>query len=242
MADWLALHEVSAAQMRRLATSRAERPEVRSPARGEADPDTPHDLSPAAAWRLCAEALAARLGPELTPAIAHVHARTRLVLARLPKGGPRALTLPDDGEGRPQIICPFDGRARDLMTMVHEMGHALQSVASAGRPMPPVLREACAFAAEEALLMHLSATGAALLAPLEATWRRETRRIMKHPLTVLLEALDNPEAPYEYAWNYPPAKAVYPDHITPDLMAELFQGALSLPRILQSPASRPVQP
>ncbi len=242
MADWLALHGLGAEQMRRLVAPCTGWAEVRSPSRDEADPDSAHYLSPAAAWQLCAEALAARFGSGLTPAISQVHARTRLVLARLPKGGPRALTLPAEGDAPPQIICPFEGQARDMMTMAHEMGHALQSVASAGRPMPPVLREICAFAAEEALMAHLSATGATLLAPLEAALRRETRRIMKHPLTALLDALDHPEASYDYAWNYPPAKAVRPGQIAPETVAELFQGTLTLPSILQLSSSSPYWP
>ena len=225
MADWLALHRVNAQDVHRFLDLTVPFLKGHHHALENANPNASHGLSAQAAWALCAEALDAQAGPDLAPAIVQAHNHSHLVLGHLPKGGPRAVTLPDGGDGQPLVTCPFDGVAKDLITMMHEFGHAVQIVASEDRFMPPVLRETCAFAAEEALLAHLAAIDHPLLAPIQAGWQRETARILQAPLTRLYAALDDPDTSYNYIWNYPLARGVQVKGATLGL---LFQGQLSL--------------
>ena len=55
----------------------------------------------------------------------------------------------------PIVVLCYRGRIVDLLTVAHEFGHAVQSLASGPDFVPPVNREICAFVSELALLKML---------------------------------------------------------------------------------------
>lgn len=204
MADWLELHAVEAVPLLGFLDRWAEAGQQPTGAQGAGD--RAHGMTPGQAWAFCADALLAGLGADLAAAVRAARDHSRLVPGALPKGMPRAVTLPDGGNGYPLVTCPFGGGLRDLVTLAHEMGHAVHFVACAGHAPPPVLRETCAFVAEGALAAHVARQAPDLLEALETIRQRETARIMAGPLAALRAALDRPDAPYDYAWNYPVAR------------------------------------
>lgn len=163
-------------------------------------------LSAAQAWGLCAGALRAAV-PELGTQIGEVEMRAPKCLA--PRAGkhPRPFTYDLGGGALPLVSLHYQDRPVDLLAMAHEVGHALQIVASQGRSdgqMPPVARECCAFLAELAILQHLP-TRFAALAPAhqadDAIYFGDNAR-------ALAEAMTDPRQPYRYAWNYPLARHI----------------------------------
>jgi hemolysin-activating ACP:hemolysin acyltransferase len=115
----------------------------------------------------------------------------------------------DRGEGRgPLVKCPFKGSAADLMTLAHEFGHAVQLVASQGRFVPPVLREACAFLAELFLLDDLERQGSPRHAPAAAIWQRDNVRFLGVDGRSLIAALGDGDRTYTYRYNYPLGRIV----------------------------------
>ena len=98
--------------------------------------------------------------------------------------------------------------------------------------MPPILRETCAFLAENWICR-------------QKVWphqkRLEQRRIEKQQRSfardrnILLAALRTPDAPYDYRWNYPIAQ-VLAEHrasaLTSERLSALFAGKLDLKQIM----------
>lgn len=182
------------------------------------------------AWGLVAKAVAIFL-PEAASRVSHeVQVCFDLPLAR-------AFTLHDGGNGVPLVACVWSGRARDLLTMAHEFGHAAQLISCPPGVVPaPVLREACAFLAEAALVGHMERSGSTqgLLPALRALWAADTGRFLGSNAQTLRQDLASPDTPYDYGWNYPIARAVAIMLLQQDKDAipALFEGRLSLRQVL----------
>jgi hypothetical protein len=184
-------------------------------------------LDPEQAWAVVVAALAAAL-PAGREAVARAASGTRLILdgtGRLPR---RAMALRDAGDGRPAVVFRPDGTARDLIVLAHEFGHAMNYREAGLLDPPPILREACALLCETLVLSGLPQPLAVAAAPLHD--RRRARHLGpgRHSL---LTALEQPEAPYDYDWNYPPARRVADALLArgeADEIATLFGGAYRL--------------
>ena len=217
MADWLALHGVTAQACRAVLARAA------SVAAKVADPDWAQD--PGDTWRQVADFLTPFF-PAGDGLAQRTWTLTRTDFSGTDRVSARAFTLHDDGTGRPVVVFWPKGRLSDLTTLAHEFGHAAQIVASGGAAMPPALREVCACLAE-----HLVLKGLAVKDP--ETVRRARRWRAGRGLRQrqeLWEALDSPDATYCYDWNYPLARAVVAGmaDLPPADLARLFAGRMAL--------------
>lgn len=184
LADWLALHDV---------TADALRPFLIPPLPVPRAPPTP--LPFAATPQHVADALSQAL-PPLAPTLSHLLAVARFDLAPDRARFPRAFTLANDGTGHPFVSVPCDGTAADLLVLAHEIGHACQALTPDAPLLPPIQRECAALLCERTLALAEPS-----LAPLLS---RRLARMGRHT-RALGQALDTPDAPYDYAWNYPVA-------------------------------------
>jgi hypothetical protein len=219
MADWLALHGVTAQACRALLTNE-------EPTAGKCpDSDWPND--PVALWRQVADLLAPAF-PADDGLIERTWVGTRTDFSGQTRA--RAFTLHDDGTGRPLVVFRPKGRLSDLPTLAHEFGHAAQLLASAGQPMPPVLREVCACLSERLALRGLATTDPES-AGMAQRW--VAGRGLRHRQGLLL-ALDRPQAVYSYDWNYPLARVVVRglDGLGAADLARLFAGRIPLATLI----------
>ncbi len=184
LADWLALHGV---------TAQALRPFLIPPPPA---PPAPAPPLPFAATPQDVAAALSRALPPLAPTLSRLLDLARFDLAPDPARFPRAFTLADDGTGRPLVSVPCDDTATDLLVLAHEIGHACQALTPGAPLLPPIQRECAALLCEHAL-----AAAQPGLAPLLA---RRLARMGRHT-AALARALDTPDTPYGYAWNYPVA-------------------------------------
>ena len=226
MAGWLALHDLTVADC--LALLDAHSPPAGS---GAKDALLVPALSAMDAWDRVTEAVAA-IVPD---AAARVRQQANVCFDPPLQ---RAFTLHDTGEnGVPLVACPWTGRARDLLTLAHEFGHATQIMASRpGMALPPVLRETCAFLAEAALVDRIENEPESYrLAPvLRRLWQADTQRFLGFQARSLRKALPLPFAAYDYDWNYPVARALALGlwQSAPDTIPSLFEGRLSVSETL----------
>lgn len=113
----------------------------------------------------------------------------------------------DLGRGRPPVITmEWTGSADDLICLAHEVAHALQIMMSNHELMPPVVREACAFLGELALIAYCHEHAPSLKDALSDVWHAENERYLGSDLDALAEALNDPGTPYQYRLNYPLAR------------------------------------
>lgn len=140
--------------------------------------------------------------------IDHAHAQTQTLFAPDPEKYPRAFTVNDGGQGMPLVVCNYQGRVADVMTLAHEFGHAVQIIASDGQFMPPALREVCAFLSERAMLEYLQAHHPELYGAGRQVWQAATVKNWRKERADLLRALDDLSTPYSYQWNYPLSRSV----------------------------------
>lgn len=184
LADWLTLHGVTAAALRPFLV-----PAPPAPPLGTRPP-------PFAPTPVTVAATLARALPPLEPTLARLLDVARFDLAPDPARFPRAFTLADDGTGRPFVSVPLDGTAADLLVLAHEIGHACQALTPDAPLLPPIQRETAALLCE-----HTLAQADPRLAP-DLAFR--LARMSRH-VPALARALDSPQAPYRYEWNYPVA-------------------------------------
>lgn len=230
MAGWLALHDLTVTQCLRLLEGYP-LPDDSQTQKGVAqDRALVPGLSAIAAWDLVAEAVA-MLVPEASSCV-----RQQASVCFDPAQR-RAFTLQDAGGGVLLVACPWSGRARDLLTLAHEFGHAAQIMASPpGVVLPPVLRETCAFLAEAALVHHAERQASHRQAPvlqapvLQALWQADTQRWLGRQARSLRQALIRPTEAYDYDWNYPVARAlaIGLHQNAPVAIPSLFAGRLSV--------------
>lgn len=148
--------------------------------------------------------------PALATLIGDVGKVTELV-ARIefarPSGNEELPHTEDFGHARPPVITmEWTGSADDLICLAHEVAHALQFMMSDHEPMPPVAREVCAFLGELALITYCREHAPSLTGALSEVWHAENERYLGSDLDALSDALNAPEAPYQYRLNYPLAR------------------------------------
>lgn len=232
LADWLALHQISVAQCRKVISQPLPSFWVTETVRSQTATLSYSGLQ---AWGLARDALICRF-PMAQDHIAQTHDTVQLLLAPDPKTFPRALTLKDGGKGVPLVLCNFQGRARDVLTLAHEFGHATQIMACDAGFVPPVTRELCAFLSELALLEYLKRSKSECFPQLVSVWHRAALATWRKDRLVLLHALDNLATPYDYAWNYPMARTLALHLHSRDNAVQnwgLFQGKMSLLAVVQ---------
>lgn len=204
LADWLGMHRLDQDLCRLLLEKQAcpekDSCDTRS-TQIESVPDGP------ALWRLVADILAADLAP-LASWVDEVMRTARVNFEPDKERHPRPFTLFHTGRGHVYVSCPLTRQARDVITVSHEFGHALQLVCCYGKPIPPVQREICAFVAEAVVVRGLGGRGAALAEPAAMKHAAFTCRDLGADLRQLLKHLDRPETPYRYDWNYPIARGI----------------------------------
>ncbi len=193
--DWLELHGLTARQCSEI-LSRAKDHVI-----GDAPPVS-RGVSAAEAWRIAAEALDAAF-----PGMAAQVATTRdSAVLRLDTSGIPPLTVPLRAGST--IMMHYRGRIRDLLTLAHEFGHALQITATGGKFVAPLTREICGFLAELALLTWLRDERSALHEGALAAWRADNASYLGRHAAALDTALRDPGSPYVYGWNYPIARVL----------------------------------
>jgi hypothetical protein len=222
LADWLGLHGLTARQCENvLARARHLEPG------GQTDAAAPSGLTSDQAWHLAADALRSALPAGVT-AIEAV--RTGTVRAfRTGARGRRPYTFAGP---HPVVALDYSGRVADLLTVAHELGHAVQLGATAGF-VPPVVRELCAFLSELALLDHLRAASPALHPLALAAWSAATRHYVGREGKALAAALQDPRSIYHYGWNYPIARVLASEcHEYPNALWPIFENRTRLSGIL----------
>jgi hypothetical protein len=106
----------------------------------------------------------------------------------------------------PEISLFWQGSVADLVCLAHEVAHAFQIQLSGGE-MPPIAREACAFAGELALIKWARDNDPSLADALLQVWQSESQRYLGEDRALVQAGLANPSIPYQYRMNYPLARA-----------------------------------
>lgn len=147
----------------------------------------------------------------------------------------KALTIDHGPDQYPTIMYKYFGEISDIIVVAHEFGHALQIKASEGKFMPPVMREACAFLAEGAILSSCSNENAPIIDDLLNHWHKSNHRYFGKLAMNLKESLENDDKIYEYGWNYPIARFLalrISESFSPELIWSVFRGDYSVRRVL----------
>lgn len=156
------------------------------------------------AWTKCAEA-ACRVLPDLKHEINAVKAEAPKCLEPKPGKQARPFTC-DFGFGSlPFVSLNYHGTDKDILSMAHEFGHALQIVASwqqSCKSMPPLARECCAFFLELAFIDSFEES----MPTLVQSHRASDDVYFGRDGQLLNIALNDAALPYSYAWNYPIAR------------------------------------
>jgi hypothetical protein len=237
LSDWLGLHELEPALCR----------EILSALAGQVDGlPTPQDPTAAeraldvdVAWLRVVEAMCSYF-PRQRALISETFACSPKIRAEHKTNGTRALTLASRNGAYPTILYSYGGSASDLMVMAHEFAHAVQTVASRGRFVAPIMREVCAFFGEIALLDRVQSDGEACYLDLQEVWHADARKYLLSDGNSLLAALSNPDAAYRYSWNYPIARylsVASSAQYSRDRIWMLFEGNLSVRQVLQECAA-----
>lgn len=192
MADWLNLHGITAAQARALLP---ELPRQPAPA---PNPVLASDQLIATVTRALSQAL-----PQGREALARIGSEVVINLSPDPARFPRAFTAHDPVTGRLHISCPTKGKAVDLLILAHEFGHVVQALENTVK-IAPVLRETAAYLAEAALVRGLDPSDP-LAGTLQSLLTARRARSLIRQVPPLIRALSDPDATYDYGWNYPVA-------------------------------------
>ena len=230
LADWCALHRMAPPQILHWLAQTPPPPQKQS----TAPPDV---TAPAQTiWHHSARAMARAL-PAQARAIKAARDGTQVQTAPDVARFPQAFTLHDGGNGQPYVSVPYTGTARDMLTLAHEFGHAVQITHTAPPLTPPVLREVCAFLAEHWLLDHLALVDARLAQAIAAPWARSVAVDQGARMQDLITACAAPDTAYEYAWNYPLARLLAlraAQVLDPADQWQLFTGGWSIGALAQA--------
>ncbi|WP_323765114.1 hypothetical protein [Marinovum sp.] len=227
--DWLALHGLTVQNCADLLALTPPMPAPVAPAGAAAA-----GLDGPALWALVASALAEAL-PELAPEIARTAAETVVNFAPDRARHPRPFALYIEKKAMVYVSCPLSGGARDMVIAAHEFGHALQLHCIAGAPVAPVLRETCAFLAEELLPQALTGTAPEQAGAAAEVLVRSRRRNLGPMRRDLLASLAEGAALYDYGWNYPPARilALFMQRDAPaSLRRAVFHGRVTVSELI----------
>ncbi len=229
MADWLVLHGLTPESCLHLLG-----PEASEQVSAEHRPPEVTVPSGSDLWTLSSEILQVQ-APALAAQIARTTEQTLTQFAPDTERFPRAFTLHDIGNGRPYVSCPCKGTAGDVIRVAHEFGHALQLMS--GPPLPPVLREICAFASEALVVRGLRDRNPKLAEVASAVLVANTRHDLGRLHQDLRARLSQPDCPYDYDWNYPLSRCLtvrlmqMPDET---LLTKLFCEGLSTVELTES--------
>ncbi len=229
MEDWLNLHEVSKSECQQillLGDADFEYVDLKKPGKLE--------LSTDEIWQLASKVFLASytIGHEVILSVEE-NCKVHFFDGKIEKN--RSFTVNEGGNGYPYIQCCHRGNIEDLITAQHEFSHAVQIVASQGRFVAPVLRETCAYLGEHSLLKYLNQTNSQWSSVTHAAWKRNSARTHEKFDRILLEALEEPQTPYDYNWNYPLARVLAKEaneHLPEDLLWGLFRGETSLRQLI----------
>ena len=225
VADWLDLHGLTARQCEGVLS--------RAVHAGGGDPAArarPAGLSGDGAWQVAATAMLAAF-PRASEVIDRARRTTLRMFHADTARAPRPFTLAAGPDGCPVVVLRYRGRIGDLITVAHELGHAVQIAASGSGFVPPVNREICAFVSELALLRHLGAELPAAHGPAVAAWEARNADYLGRDAGLLARALKDPESVYRYAWNYPVARILASEcfaELPVDTLWAIFENRLPL--------------
>jgi hypothetical protein len=240
LSDWLALHELDPVACRRILDA-ISLEVATAPVRDERPALERDALCPESAWLRTADAMRAFF-PAQRSIIDDTFEGTVKTLVNQSNKPRRALTLDNGPTAFPTIIYSYRGEASDCLIISHEFAHALQIRASAGKFVPPIIREVCAFLGEWTLLSHAKSTDAAQHRRLSQVWHNDNRKFFGSDRRRLASALLRLEMPYSYSWNYPIARYLAirtSQRYSRDQMWTLFEGDLSVQQILRELAVEP---
>lgn len=207
LADWLKLHELSAAQCLGILQAW---PEPQPPHKPQPNRGQTSGLSADVVWDMAAAAMSAVFGRE-SAHLENVRLQTRCDFQPDPQKYQRAFTLNDGGQGAPVVVCNYRGFVSDIMVLAHEFGHASQIMACGAGFVPPVPREICAFLAELAMLDYLQVHVPEIHCSAQQVWQAacvKTWAKDRHDLRQFLSDPSGLDLPYSYQWNYPVARAL----------------------------------
>jgi hypothetical protein len=150
LSDWLTLHELDPATCRRILEAMASAAPS-GPAGDEGRAYQP--IEPEVAWQRAVEALRDLLPGQQSLIDDTFEKSARILVDQA--GKPRKSFTLDNGPGTyPTIVYNYRGAPSDSLVIAHEFAHALQIRASGGKFVVPLIREACAFLGESALLSY----------------------------------------------------------------------------------------
>lgn len=231
--DWLDLHVLDQDTCRDIVDA-IECEAALIPARQRRSSQLYQALDPEGCWAIAVAAMREFL-PDQQDLIEDTFLRSEKIAIVRGRKSRRALTIDHGPSKYPTILYHFHGDPSDPLVVAHEFGHAVQIRASGGTFLPPVMREVCAFLAEGALLSHCRNHDVVQYAALLERWQADDRRYLGTFSGKLRADLDNPDAIYDYSWNYPLARLIA-HRISRDFSREsiwgVFQGDWSVPAVL----------
>lgn len=230
LAGWLRMHALSAQTCKTLLNLTPQPMPVPDRSAPAMIPDGP------TLWSRTADCLAQEL-PTLEGEIRKVAEQTRVDFAPDRQKYPRPFTLHIPVQGHIHVSCPLTGEAQDVLTVAHEFGHALQLTCCPKTALPPVLRETCAFVVEAVVAARPDQHDTALSRLVRAAYARRSSTDLGPVAQRLRAVLDTPQAPYDYGWNYPPARQIarrlVHGQTPPDtrILTGLFRGEATVPAL-----------
>jgi hypothetical protein len=237
VADWLTAHDLTSDTCQRLLKAGCEALSLQSspkPPRFDAPVTTP----PGHLWKTCGQILSDHL-PGLQTEIATVLSEVRVTFAPPPFRYRRAFTLHDDGRGTPYVYMPWRGVLADVPVLSHEFGHAVQVLASAGRDLPPAMREACALVAEDRICHALANDPLSQVDPalqqLAVLVQARAHHFLHVEANALRDVLRTSDAQMNYRWNYPIAQAfvtLVAQSDEADMVKSLFRGQFEISKVI----------
>mgnify|MGYP003326709755 FL=1 len=217
MADWLSAHQTTARSLRKwlrelrvVANTSPRQPEPVCETVPE-QPDQPEqsvaaiDPDQATQWVKTALRKASR---RLDRLVNSYDRQIELIVDVDCALGDQAFTKSRQEQGSgPLCYVPFRGTLSDVILLAHEYTHGLQSLAS-DTHMPALARETCAFLGEFIVAQYLHEQGPDLHAELEMAITDDNAAYLGTDVESLYLALRNPDADYDYRWNYPLARSM----------------------------------
>ncbi|PWQ93257.1 hypothetical protein DKW60_18105 [Leucothrix pacifica] len=229
--DWLALHGLSVIKVRDFLFHQQANSVV-----GNVKVDDKQaclTLTANDGWELAAEALSLKF-PMLKREIDTVKKGCEVNFYASKKDPPYTL---DRGDDFPYVSVCYRGYTSDLICIAHEFGHAVQLFLSAGKFLPPVLRELAAFISELALIECLRDLNSEMTAYLVASWSQENKVYLTDNVRKLELVLKDEKSPYDYCWNYPIARycaIALSDSLPVVQLEEVFRGLWSVEKCVNA--------
>lgn len=117
-------------------------------------------------------------------------------------------TVFDNDTQLPAVHLVWSDKPKDLITLSHEMAHAVQIILSENEFMPPLAREICAFMGELMLINFSQGQSHVLYQALCDIWHTQNQYYLHECSLALNNHLTYPSKQYNYWHNYPIARAI----------------------------------